>query len=686
MFRTGFPAFFSLCGIGFIAAAAFAHPELQTRPNPDEDNNIRNYLQRAAAKVTHESLAGVHTLGDWLAQREDRYRDYLGMMSLTDVPVEGERPPLNVTITGEIQQDGFRVVKLYYESLPGLYTPAHLYIPDNLEKPAPAVLYVCGHSRTQMHHYQAHPRRFAELGFVTLIIETIQYGEVRGSHHGCYAEGQWQWYSRGYNPGGTELWNGIRGIDLLCSLGEVDADNIGVTGISGGGTQSWYIGAADPRVKAVAPVCGTSTLESHIYQRTVDGHCDCMMPVNTKLIDFHDIGALIAPRPLFIASAERDGLNAIEAARLSYEYIKRIYDLHGAGDRIHFMATPGGHSYHESSRKAIFSFMMKHLMGKDVPPAEIEDIDTSGETWLGEEDLRVFVNGPPEDNRTTTIQESLVKLAEPPEIEDMGGYNELRAKTLDFLWSNTFYAFPRDPADLDVRFEFRAMGGGSNGWQTYSYVSEEGFRLRFNLYWRDDPAEPKPVLLVLRNANEERRETENRWSNVPDGWNRAYLDVRGVGDSSWSPALQWHVRRAAAWTGRTVASMRVYDVMRCLEALRSLDNVNVKRIALAGEGEMAAVALYAALLDGNVESVLLQNPPATQNAPSQPDGRGDAIEMLNCLRITDLPQAAGLLLPAETVFVGEPPETYRWAFDTLDRLGHGDSIRQVRNLGEWRPE
>ena len=96
-------------------------------------------------------------------------------------------PPL--TKEGTIQQDGFHIIKLYYESLPGLYVPANLYVPDNLKGPAPAVLYVCGHSRTQKTSYQAHPRKFAQLGFVCLIIETIQWGEVLGEHWGCYARG-----------------------------------------------------------------------------------------------------------------------------------------------------------------------------------------------------------------------------------------------------------------------------------------------------------------------------------------------------------------------------------------------------------------------------------------------------------------------------------------------------------------
>ncbi len=232
----------------------------------------------------------------------------------------------------------------------------------------------------------------------------------------------------------------MRGLDLLCGRPEVDPDRLGVTGISGGGTQSWYIGAADPRVKVVAPVCGTSTLNSHIFQRTIDGHCDCMMPINTYRRDFHDIGTLIAPRPLLIASADRDGLNSIEAVRDVYGRLKEIYKLYDKPDNVLLVETPGGHSYHERSRTRIFSFFIKHLMGKDVPPEEVGDVDESESAMLPAEELQVYVDGPPADDRTKTIQETFVKMAAPPAISNTKQLTAHRDKVLAFLREKTFRA------------------------------------------------------------------------------------------------------------------------------------------------------------------------------------------------------------------------------------------------------
>jgi hypothetical protein len=165
--------------------------------------------------------------------------------------------------------------------------------------------------------------------------------------------------------------------------------------------------------------------------------------------------------------------------------------------------------------------------------------------------------------------------------------------------------------------------------------------------------------------------------------NVAFFETRGTGETGWSPALQWHVRRASAWTGRTIASQRVFDVLQCLKVLRTIPGVDPDQIRILADGEMAAVAAYAALLDGNIKTLVLQNPPESQNLPSQPNGTGAATEMLNCLQITDLPQVAGLQFPHELVVVGKLPSTYDWAENLYRRLNKPQAFRVVEELSAW---
>ena len=175
-----------------------------------------------------------------------------------------ERTPLNAKITGKIETKLFTVENLHYQSSPGFYVTANLYVPRGLTEPVPAILYVCGHGRVKKDgvsfgnktYYQHHGAWFARNGYVCLTIDTVQLGEIEGIHHGTYREGMWWWNSRGYTSAGAEAWNCIRALDYLQSRPEVDGERLGVTGRSGGGAYSWWIAALDERIKAAVPVAG----------------------------------------------------------------------------------------------------------------------------------------------------------------------------------------------------------------------------------------------------------------------------------------------------------------------------------------------------------------------------------------------------------------------------------------------
>ena len=648
------------------------------------NNNIRNYLINVAGNITNSSLNDFQDVEDWNNVKEKRHQQFVEMLSLTEMPLKGERPALNVKITGTVQMDGYRIEKLYYESLPGLYVPANLYIPDDIDEPTAAVLYLCGHSHSQKVHYQAHPHKLAKLGFVCLVPETIQYGEVWGEHWGCYANGWFNWYSRGYTPAGVEVWNAIRGLDLLSARSEVDGEKMGATGISGGGAISWFLAAIDQRIKAVAPVCGASTLLAQIHTRTIDGHCDCMTCINTYGWDIPDIGALIAPRPLLIAQADRDGLNQVESVREIYDNIQSFYGLLGAPDNVSFIETPGGHSYHKKSREGIFSFLLKHLQGIEVNPEDVGDIDESPEAVLPEDQLAVYTIGIPEDDLTPTIQDSFLKLATPRKIDDINDLIDYQTDVRQSLMERTFHNFPETKCELVPEKSFRTSDGATHGQETYHITTELGWSLKAKIYWRIAKSTKSPLMIILRQSDELKGASEHLSYQLNDRWNVAIIDVRGIGESGWSPDLQWHVRRASAWTGRTIASMRVYDLLRFIEFFRSLPGVDPAQIGVAGKGEMGVVALYGALLDGKLNTVIVQDPVATQNVTSSKDGRGDAIEMLNCLRITDVNQLPALIHPTSTVFVGDIPESYLWSINSVKNISSRDSIIKVDTLEQLK--
>ncbi|GEO23617.1 hypothetical protein CQA01_41510 [Cyclobacterium qasimii] len=623
-----------------------------------------HYLNQEAESLSNGFSSRSSSLTDWDSIRPVRYDQFIEMMGFS---MDEERDPPKIYPSGTLQQKGFRIEKFYYESLPDLFVPANLYVPDNIKKPRAAVIYLSGHSHGQKVNYQAHARRLAELGFVTLIFDTIQFGEVWGNHWGAYNKGWFNWYSRGYNPAAVELWNAIRGLDYLATRADVDMENIGATGISGGGSQSWYFAAADPRVKATAPVCGAGTMDSQVGERRIDGHCDCMMINNGFQIDFTDIGALIAPRPLLIAQSDRDELYGIESTHQFYKTLSKFYGEFDSEKNVSLVETPGGHSYHPVSRKAIFSFFLQHLMDKKVASETIADIETNAENLLPADSLNVYNGTPPETDLTKTIQNSFIKTAEPPIINSREALNAHQNKVKDYLKSRTFGAFPDSAMAFDGEMIYRTADLSKFGNNTYSFNSEKGWRLKVNIFYRQPQDKKSPLLLVLRSPGEERWESEGYANKLAENHNIAYLEVRGVGEVGWAPELDWHVRRSAAWIGRTPASMQIYDAMRALEFCRTLPEVDPTKISIAGRDGMAAIAMYAAMMDEKCENMYLSNPPETHDQPSPKNGRDFALELLNVLRITDTYQIPALSYPTKTYFSGEIPPAYAWSDSVLHR-------------------
>jgi len=344
----------------------------------------------------------------------------------------------------------------------------------------------------------------------------------------------------------------------------------------------------------------------------------------------------------------------------------------GAINNLALVETPGRHSYHERSRAAVFSWFLKHLAQREIPADQVGDLDPDDDE--PEKQLRVFSSGAPSDEITTTIQDRFIRIAEPPVIADAPSLFRHRDTVISALRERTFAHFPPKAGELDLKVEFNWALEDRRGLR-FSFAVNEDYRLLGNLTIPVAAKDQFPTL-VLQNVEDKLSGTRIFGGFLRDAV-QATIELTGCGRNSWGKEQQGHLRRAAMLTGRTIASMRVWDTLRAMAAVRELTEADAGRIGLAGSGEMAAVALYAALLDGNVSEVILHDPPATQNATRNRHGNSDAIEMLNCLRATDLPQVAGLLFPTTLVFLGKRPNSYIWAEDLFLRLGG-----RVSHVGE----
>src|ERR1051325_793765 len=413
-----------------IVVAAFPWPLTGRSAAADADLSrgdrmAAGYFRTESAALSRRCLADLGTLDDWLSRRDQYQQQLLGMLGLWPLP---ERSDLKPAITGRAEADSFLVENLQFQSVPGLYVTANLYLPKRLAKPAPAILYVCGHgpvikdgvSYGNKVAYQHHGAWFAQNGYICLIIDTLQLGEIQGLHHGTYREGMWWWNARGYTPAGVEAWNGIRALDYLCTRAEVDTNCFGVTGRSGGGAYSWTIAALNQRVKVAAPVAGITDLQNHVVDGTVEGHCDCMFMVNTYRWDYPQVAALVAPRPLLICNTDNDSIFPLDGVIRLHAKVRKIYQLYGAKTNLGLLISEGPHKDTQDLQLPVFRWFNRHLKGEDPR------IEMAATKLFQPEELRVFAKLPT-DSVNTNIHFAFVPAAKPPEAPNSKGeWEQLR--------------------------------------------------------------------------------------------------------------------------------------------------------------------------------------------------------------------------------------------------------------------
>ncbi|HEU5116512.1 MAG TPA: CocE/NonD family hydrolase, partial [Isosphaeraceae bacterium] len=480
----------------------------------DNPAPLADYFQAQADEIAKQPLQGIKSAEEWKAKRPEMQRRMLEMLGLWPLP---EKTPLNARVTGTLEKPDFLVEKLLFESRPGLFVTANLYRPKGQHGPLPAILYVCGHAKVEKDgvifgnktHYQHHAEWYAANGYVCLVVDTLQLGELPGLHHGTFQEGMWWWMTRGYTPAGVEAWNGVRAIDYLISRDEVDPKKIGVTGRSGGGATSWWLGAIDDRLAAVAPVAGITDMVPYVAggdfagphkNGTVEGHCDCMFVVNTYQWDYTMIAALCAPKPLLVENTDEDPIFPEEGVRRVYDALETVYGWYDAKDKLGLVIGKGGHMDTEELRHPSFAFMEKWLKGKDVEASDIEEPDRK----IPNEDLKVLARGEtPQGNRNDTIHETFVP-RRTPEVEtgslSKEGWEQKRREWTRNLHEKVFAGWPResDAGSLNPEVTFDKTREGIR-LREVAFTSQEGVRLTLYLFSAEGESPAKESTLVVLN-------------------------------------------------------------------------------------------------------------------------------------------------------------------------------------------
>lgn len=628
--------FLSLASI----SQAQRYAEIPTDPTPG-DQMLAEYFAHQSKELADTCLSEIQTPEDWndaSGQSREQLFEMLG------ISPRQPRTDLNAEVTGTQQHEDIIIENLVFQSLPGLYVTANFYRPSaKPEKPLPAILYVCGHSpqkalgisfgnKTAYHH---HGVWFAKHGYACLMIDTIQLGEIGGTHHGTYRHGRWWWNSRGYTPAGVEAWNGIRALDYLQSRPEVDAERIGMTGRSGGGAYTWWVSALDERVKVAVPVAGITSLHNHVVDGVVEGHCDCMFHVNTYRWDFPQVAALIAPRPLLIANTDKDQIFPLDGVVDIYERTRRIYELLGAGDKIGLAITEGPHKDTQPLRTVAFEWFERHLKGR----AATDEFDSAAPKVLGRTTMRAL-GEVPADEIVTKIDQRFVAIAPEPKVPtDEAEWNVLRESWMKNLGEKVFRAWPGASQPLRMEKVKRDDFGGML-LTHYEFESQSGIRLPLVLV--RPGGEFKGVSLKVIGSDEAWLEqSADRFGIARKqaallGSAIVIFAPRGIGPTAWTSDVRErvHIRRRFMLLGQTLDGMRVWDIRRALAALGEIQDLKGIAVHLDALQGQACNALYASLFEPKVNGMSLVGLEGSHH-----DGKTD---YLNVLRYLDIPQALAM--------------------------------------------
>ena len=375
-------------------------PEFAGAGEPGKDTRHENLIDADHFKLRIQPMK---SQAEWVARKKEIRETLLLRAGLWPMP---EKNPLKARIFDERRGDGFTVAKVHFESFPGFLATGNLYRPTKGTPPYPAVITPHGHwqyGRLQNSEAGSIPGRcidFARMEFVVFSIDMIGYNDSfqlphdPGKSVAQLKADEPQLYEPramradfdfpemelyGFNLGGMQLLNGIRSVDFLSGLPDVDPERIGVTGASGGATQTILLMTADDRIKAASPV--------NIIGVAKHPGCRCEnLPglwLDTSTVE---MSAAFSPRPLLLMSATEDPWTPKTPER-EYPMIQQYYALDNAEDMVGNVHVDAGHNYNADTRAAVYEWFCKHLNSR-FPPIKNPVPVSSELKQLG--DLRVF--------------------------------------------------------------------------------------------------------------------------------------------------------------------------------------------------------------------------------------------------------------------------------------------------------
>ncbi|MEX1212817.1 MAG: alpha/beta hydrolase family protein [Balneolaceae bacterium] len=666
-------------------------------------DDIRGELYDRLAGEAFELLEQRKKRSDRLVSRE-AFRQWREEKRATLERIVGpfpERTPLNTEVTGRIEREGYRVENLIYESRPGFRVTGSLFTPEEADRtPAPAILYVSGHT-TDAYRYDPYQHLILNLvhkGFVVLAIDPIGQGErleyLNPESGESYAGGPTSEHAMpgaqtlisGFSLARTMIWDGIRGIDLLVEQESVDPARIGITGMSGGGTQTALIAAIDDRIYASAPSNYITTL-TRLFQTLgpQDDEQNLLHGV-AEGIDHADLLAVRAPRPVMIASTTNDFF-AIQGARETASELRRLYGLLDASPHVSTTEDEAGHAVTRKNREAIYDFFQNHL----DQPGSPNDLEVN---VLSSDLLQVTSSGHVALTPGSKSSSEINREESEPLFERLREERSRPDRHLANVRSaaRTFSGYREPLQDLNPVFAGEQTRDGYRV-EKYLITGESGAPIPF-LWFQPNRPNGQGVLWVTPEGKEEWGEE----GKTPDwlakrGVSVLVPDLAGIGElgperlgslrSSW---------RMAMLIRRSIAGAQAADLVSLIRWASHKDGV--RQLHGVARGSISPTLLHAALMDPTLQSIQIERGLVSwRDLVSRHDYETDHVlfSVPAALRAYDLPDLVMALAPTPVTLVqplradGEPTNEPEQMLDYgqvdmyYESMGYPDHFRIVES-------
>ena len=569
-------------------------------------------LDRQRAERLAKALKSPAALKQHLTKLRDDYHNILGSFP--------KKQPLNAKVTGKLDGTSYRVEKVLFESLPNHHVTALLYLPANGEGPWPGVLFACGHSANGKAYppYQTACALLAQNGFVVLSYDPISQGERTqlpkaaryGTtthtllNHGARLTGRSVvWYS---------AWDGIRSIDYLLSRPEVDRSKpVGMTGTSGGGTQTTFLMALDDRIGPAAPSCYTMQRTDKFRGKSgpADG-CQHLSGEGLHGIDHIDYSLMRFPRPTAILAATQDFFE-IDSTRETVRDAKAVFGALGQADRFAFYEADTTHGMHVGHRQEATRWMRQWLYNDSSPVTEPKDIRLFTDAELQVTRTGQVHNDFPDEANVADISLRLASRLETKrrrfwagnpakalaKVRKLIGLPEnlpqtrvKRGSQAQIDWARIDKFTLQRAGDMPVpALLFRPPGNTSQALDVVIYADGRGMR-------------------SVAHANGPIQKLVNESTAV------FAVDLRGLGETrDQGSNAKYHshshrVGNVATHIGQPLLGQRVRDLLAVVDYLNEVGSERVRSIRVIGVGSAGPVALHAAALDAQISKVELRNP------------------------------------------------------------------------------